>query len=248
MKQIGAWSIYLCAVCGPALAAELQPLVTKPTKVLLSEEFSGDAVPATFRTLGMPESFSITDGALQMVSRAGQERSTHGAFVTPVHNLSLAFSVKFVTPGTLYIGVDGYKEEFKGNTHLVRFALAPDHMTWDEKRGGPESKRAVGEAMKAARAAKQPIPQPTAEQLADPSFFRTEELAIKPIDCPVGQWHEVLLEVNGNDLVARVNGQQLVAKATVADSMKSRIGVGLTGRSMVLIDKVRIWESTRRAK
>ena len=41
------------------------------------------------------------------------------------HNYTLAFSVTFDAPVTLYVGIDGYKEEFKGNTHLVRFSLAP---------------------------------------------------------------------------------------------------------------------------
>ena len=68
--------------------------------------------------------------------------------------LTMAFAMKFTAPGTLYIGVDGFKEQFKGNTHLVRFSVAPDHLAWDEHHGGPESKHAVGEAMKAARAAK----------------------------------------------------------------------------------------------
>jgi len=214
---------------------------------LVREEFSGNAVPATFHTLKTPDSFSVVEGALQFITQPGQQNATHGAFMVKSHNLTVAFSVKFVKPGTLYVGIDGYKEAFKGNTHLARFSLSPQRIAWDQHRGGPESKRAVGEAMKAARAAKQPLPKPSAEQLADPTFFRIEELATKPIECPVGEWHQVLLEVNGNDLVAQVDGQTLVATSTEADAIKNRIGIGMTGRGTLLIDNIHIWENIRRA-
>ncbi len=224
-----------------------QPLMTTTGKTLVAEDFAAAEIPETFRTLESAASFSIVDSALQAVSRAGQERSTHGAFMVKAHDLSIAFAVKFTAPGSLYIGLDGYKEEFKGNTHLVRFSLTTERMAWDEHRGGPESKHAVGEAMKAARAAKQPLPQATAAQLTDSSFFRIEELAIRPITCAVGEWHQVLLEVSGNELVAQVDGERLFASSTVSDSMKNRIGLGLTGRGTVLISKIRITESSRRA-
>jgi hypothetical protein len=230
-----------------AQAAEPQPLMTRPGKTLVSEDFAGATIPATFRTLRTPDSFSMVDGALQLVSQPGQGSVTHGAFLVPARDVSVAFSVKFLKTGTLFIGVDGYREEFQGNTHLVRFALTPERIAFDQMRGGPESKRAVGEAAKAARQAKQAIPKATAEQLADPTFFRIEELAAKPIECGVGTWHHVLLEINGNDLIAQVDGQTLIATATVADTMKNRIGVGLTGRSTALVDNVRVWENSRRA-
>ena len=100
--------------------------------------------------------------------------------------------------------------------------------------------------MKAAHRAKQSLAPPTPEQLADPNFFRTEELGARSIKCAVGEWHEVLLEVSGNELVAQVDGQTLLATATVADAMKNRIGIGLTGHGAVLVDNVRMWENTRR--
>jgi hypothetical protein len=234
-------------VLAAARGAEPQPLLTRPGKALVSEDFPGATIPATFRTLRSPDAFRLVDGALELVSRPGQQSATHGAFLVRAHDLTVAFSVKFEKAGTLYIGVDGYKEEFQGNTHLLRFALTPERIAWDEHRGGPESKRAVGAAAKAARAARQPIPKPTAEQLADPTFFRIEELAAMPIQCAVGEWHQVLLEVSGNELVAQVDGQTLIATATAADATKNRIGVGLTGRSTALIDNVRVWENSRRA-
>ena len=54
-----------------ASAAELQPLMTVPGKLLLSEEFSGPALPADWQPGGQPESFSIVDGALHGVCAPG---------------------------------------------------------------------------------------------------------------------------------------------------------------------------------
>lgn len=155
--------------------------------------------------------------------------------------------MKFTASGALYIGVDGYKESFKGNTHLVRFSLTPERIAWDQHRGGPEQKHATSEANRAARAAKQSLPPPTAAELADPDHFHIEALTSKKITCAVGEWHEVLLEVSGNELVAQMDGETLFATALEADSMKNRIGVGLTEHGTVLIDRVRISENTRRA-
>jgi hypothetical protein len=194
-------------------AGELQPILTTSGKTLLREDFTGAEIPKTFRTLESAASFSVVDGALQVVSRAGQERSTHGIFIVSARDLTISMRVKFTAPGTLYLGIDGYKEKFKGNTHLVRFSLTPERMAWDQHRGGPESKHAVGEAMKSARTAKQPLATPTAAQLGDPTFFRIEEIASKAIACSVGEWHELMLEVNGNELLAQVDGKTLPATA-----------------------------------
>lgn len=240
------WLAIIVSLCGPALGADFEPLLTISRHGLLSEDFTGGEIPQRFRTLYTPDAFRVVDGALRVTAAPGQERATHGAFLVGGHDLTLAFSVKFFQAGTLFIGVDGYKEEFQGNTHLVRFSLTPERMAWDQKRGGPISKHAISEANRAARQAKLPIAQPTAEQLADPNFFRTEELAAREIQCPVGQWHDVLLEVSGNELVAQVDGQTLLATATVADAKKNRIGLGLTGRSTVLVDNFRVWENRRR--
>jgi len=246
MRLAGILLAVFSFVHGSARAADIPPLLTTTGKSLINEDFSGAALPATLRTLNSPDGFRAAAGALEIISQAGQERSTHGVIMVSGRDLTVAFSVKFTKPGALYIGIDGYKESFKGNTHLVRFSLTPERMAWDQKRGGPESKLAVGEAAKAARSAKQPIPQPTPEQLADPNFFRTEELAARNIRSPVGEYHQVLLEVSGNELVAQVDGQTLLATATEADTMKNRIGIGLTGRCTVILDEVRVWENARR--
>jgi hypothetical protein len=227
--------------------AEPQPLLTTLGKPLASEDFTGGSIPQSFRTLQSSASFRVVNGALEASYVRGQERSTHGVFMAKARDLTIEFAVKFVRPGaTLYVGIDGYKESFQGNTHLVRFSLTPERMAWDQHRGSPESKHAVGEAMQAARQSKQPLPQPTPEQLADPNFFRIEDLASSSVDCAVGRWHRIVLEVSGNDLVAQVDGRPLVAVALEADSMKSRIGIGVTGREPVLIDDFRIWEGVRR--
>ena len=112
------------ATAAPPLSPndEQQSLMTTPGKTLVSEGFPGDTMPATFRTLATPASFRVVEAPGDSFATGPGARNAC-AFMVKAHDLTVAFSVKFIKAGTLYIGVDGYKEEFKGNTHLVRFAL-----------------------------------------------------------------------------------------------------------------------------
>src|SRR5690349_3591614 len=79
-----SWNSLLLSLALVSLtgAAEPQPLLTTTGKAIVTEDFSGADIPKTFRTLESAASFSIVDGALQAVSRGGQESSTHGVFTT----------------------------------------------------------------------------------------------------------------------------------------------------------------------
>ena len=60
-----------------------------------------------------------------------------------------------------------------------------------------------------------------------------------------GEWHQVLLEISGNDALAQLDDlPPLRGKSTVVDAKKSRI-VFLVGNSgMVLVSDVKVWENT----
>jgi hypothetical protein len=88
------------------------------------------------------------------------------------------------------------------------------------------------------------VPAPSPEQLADPQFYRTEMLGKQPAKTADGEWHEVLLELAGNDVLAQFDDlPPLRGKGTVFDTKKSRI-VFLVGNSgEVLVSHVRVWEN-----
>ncbi|MBI5685561.1 MAG: hypothetical protein HZC54_10810 [Verrucomicrobia bacterium] len=226
-------------------AGEPQPLISKPGKLLLSEEFSGAAMPAKWQPGGRPKSFSIVDGALQGICAPDD---SHGpAICVPVEgrDLTIGFSVKFTKPGLVLFLVDG-ESKFGGTAHLLRVALGNKFAALQQDRGSLESKKEqAAEKAKAAKEGRKPAP-PTKEQLADPKFYRTEMLDRKTADVTDGQWHSVLVEICGNDAVAQVDGVVLRAKGSVFDEKKARLYflIGLGGT--MLVDDVKVWENTPR--
>jgi hypothetical protein len=243
MKTI---SCLLCVLLLPAMlmfAGEPQPLISKPGKLLLSEEFSGAAIPPKWQPGGRPKSFSVVDGALQGICAPDDG---HGpAICVPVEgrDLTIAFSVKFAKPGLVLFLVDG-ESKFGGTAHLLRVALGGKFAALQQDRGSLESKQAqAAEKAKAAKEGRKPAP-PTKDQLADPKFYRTEMLDRKEARLDDGQWHKVLVEICGNDAVARVDGVVLRAKGSVFDEKKARLYflVGMSGT--MLVDDVKVWENT----
>lgn len=227
----------------PLLAGEPQPLLSKPGKLLLSEEFSGAAMPAKWQPGGRPKSFSIVDGALQGVCAPDD---SHGpAICVPVdgRDLTIGFSMKFAKPGLVLFLVDG-KSKFGGTAHLLRVALGSKFAALQQDRGSLESKQAqAAEKARAAKEGRKPAP-PTKEQLANPKFYRTEMLERKEAKLDDGQWHRVLVEICGNNAVTQVDGVVLRAKGSVFDEKKARIYflIGMSGT--MLIDDVKVWENT----
>ncbi len=235
-------SILLLAALTMA-AGEPQPLISKPGKLLLSEEFSGAMMPAKWQPGGRAKSFSVVDGALQGVCAPDD---SHGpAICVPVEgrDLTIGFSMKFAKPGLVLFLVDG-ESKFGGTAHLLRVALGNKFAALQQDRGGLESKKE--QAAEKAKAAKEgrKLSSPTKEQLADPKFYRTETLDRKPAKLDDGQWHRVLVEICGNDAVAQVDGVVLRAKGSVFDEKKARLYflIGMSGT--MLVDNVKVWENT----
>lgn len=244
MKTI-APSLYVLLFSALTISAgEPQSLISKPGKLLLSEEFSGASMPAKWQLGGRPKSFSIVDGTLQGVCAPDD---SHGpAICVPVEgrDLTLQFSVKFAKPGLVLFLVDG-ENKFGGTAHLLRVALGNKFAALQQDRGSLESKKAqAAEKAKAAKEGRKVTP-PTKEQLADPKFYRTEMLDRKAADVTDGQWHHVLVEICGNDAVAQVDGVVLRAKGSVFDEKKARIYflIGMSGT--MLVDNVKVWENSR---
>ncbi len=92
---------------------------------------------------------------------------------------------------------------------------------------------------------KGPPPQPTKEQLADPNFFRVEQLAAKPVRLDPGHWHRVLIELHGNDVVVGV-GENIVlfGSGSVLDVQKTKIAFVADPEATLLIDNVEISENS----
>jgi hypothetical protein len=248
MKYLSA--IVLAALCfapaafsEPKPQIELKPQLADLGKLLLDENFSGAALPANWQPGGRPNSFSVVDGALRGVA---QPDDAHGpAIGVPIdgHNLTVAFRMKFAQPGYFLFLIDG-DSQFGGQAHLLRFALAFGQEQLAQDRGTPASHLAQGAARAAAQKEGAKLPTPSPEQLADPTYYRTESLAKQTAKTTDGEWHQVLIEVVGNEVLAQMDDLPLLrGKGTVLDAKKSRI-VFLVGSSgTVLVSQVRVWEN-----
>src|SRR5581483_10286080 len=112
-----------------------------------------------------------------------------------------------------------------------------------QDRGSLASKQEQATARTEAQKAGTKVPPPTAEQLADPKFYRTESLAKQPAKPTDGEWHNVRIEVRGNETTAQVdNLAALHGTGTVLDVKKSRLVFLVAQSADVRIDDVRAWE------
>ncbi len=230
-----------------ACAAEPQPLMTVPGKLLLCEDFSGPALPASWQPGGSPKSFSIVEGALQGVCAPGDGHGPSFGTAIAARDVTIQFAMKYVQPGNFLFLLDG-ESQFGGAAHLVRVGLGPKLAVVQQDRGSLKSKLAQKvEKESAAKAGRKP-PTPTAEQLADPAFYRTERLAAQPREIANGHWHHVLVEVSGAEVVVQVDdGAPMVATSPVVAAEKSRDVFLVGGAATALIDEVKVWENSRRA-
>ncbi len=237
----------LIGLAVPARAGDLQPRISKPVKLLLDESFSSPTINKPWEPGGRRGSFSIVDGALQGVCAPDD---SHGPSIgVPIEgrNITVGFRFKYTKRGYFLFLLDG-ESQFGGAAHLLRVALTPAQTTIAQDRGTPASKLAQKKIKDAAAASGKAAPAPTKEELADPAFYRTEKLASQPAKSADGEWHNVLIEQNGNDVMVQVDDQPpLSATGTVLDVKKSRVVLLIGQAGTVLMDDVKIWENARTA-
>ena len=206
---------------------------------LIHEDFNGPALPAGWTTGGRPGCWTVVDGTLQGVC---EKTDDHGpAVFAPVsgHDMSLSYKVKLDEGGNCLTLLDG-ESAFGGSAHLLRVAIYNGTLILAQDRGTPKSHLDQAAANAAARKAGKPVPAPTAEQLADPQFYRTERLASQKLAVKAGEWIRLEVQVKGQDVLVTVNEKDKVqAKGTVFDVAKSRLVFLIGQGKKVWIDEVR---------
>jgi hypothetical protein len=215
----------------------------EPT-VLIDEGFDAKTIPDKWQPGGRKGSFTIVDGSLRAVA---QPDDSHGPSIgVPIsgHDLTIEFDVRFAKANGYFLFLIDGASQYGGQAHLLRFAATPRLIQLMQDRGDLASKKAQKKERDANGGKRIP---PTPEQLADPKFYRIEQLArqnAKPSD---GKWHHVRIELRGNNVTARLDdGPMLSGKGTVLDEPKSRI-VFLVGQSGdIRIDKVRVTNQKQR--
>ena len=195
---------------------------------LIHEDFSVTGLPKDWTTGGRANSWTVVDGALQGVCAKDDD---HGpAVFAPLAGRDLALSLMLI---------DG-ESAFGGSAHLLRVSIYGNTLAIAQDRGTPQSHIMQGKLRAALTKEGKKVPPPTAEQLADPQFYRTERLASAPLQAQPGAWIKLDVSLKGNDVTVTVNDtQKLAAQGTVFDVVKSRL-VFLVGQGKKLwIDEVR---------
>jgi hypothetical protein len=127
----------------PILAAVPQPTLGKQGRLLLEENFAGDAVPK-----GWAKNFgalAVSGGAL----RAGQQASDKHAAAfrrpLPVRDCAIQVDFKFAGATTFHLGFDPAPGELKKKGHLFSLVVTPTEWSILEHvdKADPKSKNAV---------------------------------------------------------------------------------------------------------
>ncbi len=196
--------------------------------MLIDEGFNATNIPEKWQAGGRKNSFTIVDDTLRGVA---QPDDSHGPSVgVPIdgHDLNIEFDVKFAKPNGYFLFLVDGDSQFSGQAHLLRFAVTPRHVQLMQDRGDPASKLAQKKERDANGGKRFPA---TPEQLADPTFYRIEQLARQTANPADGKWHRVQIKLRGNIVTARFDdAAELAATGTVLDVAKSRI-VFLVGQN-----------------
>ncbi len=231
----------LPSLCGAA-TPDLKPLASKMGRTIVSEDFSGTALPPKWRPSGRPNSFSVVDGALQGICASDDSHGPAISVPVEARNCTVQFSIKFTKPGNALLLVDG-DNAFGEQDHLLRVSLGAKSVALQQDSGSLESKKANKAARDAATKEGRKAPVPTKEELANPTFHRTDTLVRKPAKLDDGQWHHVLVEINSQEAVAQVDEVVLRATGSVLDAKKHQLVFLIGGTGTMLIDNVKVWEN-----
>ncbi len=210
---------------------------------LLQDDFAAPGIPKHWTPGGRPGSWSVVNGTLQGDCSPQDDHGPSISTPITVKNLTLDYRLRREPGAYALMLIDG-DSVFGGQAHLLRVAVAGDRLTIAQDRGSPKSKAEQAKAKADAKAAKQPAPKPTTTQLADPWFYRTEQLAATKLKTKPGDWIKIEVIVHQNSVTVTIDDKQMVtAKATVLDVPKSKI-VFLAGMGKKLwIDDVRLREA-----
>ena len=207
---------------------------------LIHEDFSAAGLPKGWTTGGRANSWTVVDGALQ--GECAKDDDHGPAVFAPLAggDLSVSCKVKLEEKGNCLMLIDG-ESAFGGSAHLLRVSIYGNTLALAQDRGTPESHIQQGKLRAALTKEGKKVPPPTAEQLADPKYYRTERLASTPLQAQPGAWIKLDVSLKGNDVTVTVNdSQKLTAQGPVFAVAKSRL-VYLVGQGKKLwIDEVRV--------
>lgn len=223
---------------GELSAADKQPILGQPGKVLFEDDFSRDKMPPKWR-LGKGF-WEISDG---VVVAAENPDDHHGAYayVDPRFvwkDIVAEFSFKFDgSTGCHFMMEDStYKEAHAG--HIIRATITPTSANLADSKFG-SMKNEIFEKMK--------NPQTTDDEKKKIQASIKDKSASFKIALEPGKWHQARVEVVGDEMLLSIDCQPVgyFKSEGVDHPTKNMIGFTIGGKSTQL-DNVKIWEATLR--
>lgn len=222
-----------------ASAADNQPVLGTPGKLLFEDDFARSAMPPKWRVgKGL---FEIHDG---VVTAAEKPEDKHGAYAyinprIPYKDIVAEFSFKFDGAKVCHFVMDdsNYKGSHAG--HIIRASVTPTSVQLaDSKFGG----------MKNEIFEKNKDPKTTAEEKKQIQASIKDKAAAFKLGLDLAKWHQARVEVVGDEMLVSVDGQPAgyLKSEGVNHPTKNMIGFTINGQSTQL-DNVKIWEATAAA-
>ena len=157
----------------------------------------------------------IHEGALRSRERAADKHVAAFRKPLPLQDCLIQVDVKLDGPTTFHLGFDPAPGELKKKGHLFSVIITPDQWSITEH-----------------------------VNKADPAS-KNQVLARAASKLPRSQWFTLVLEVKGNDVIARVDGQEPL-RATAKDFHVKKPGlvfrVGGKGEHAGSIDNLNVWQ------
>lgn len=214
-RVLAVCAFLVCPALGAGEAApDVKPLLTKPGKLLFSEDLK--QVPHErdrenkVRRGGWQSGkgkWEIKDGVLVGAERAEDK---HGAMLTkpglPFHNAEV--QVSFRLDGAKQITLDANSQALG---RIIAASISSTELSLSRSTGGGDKMEVL------------------------------DKLALK---LDAGTWHTLLLEMQGNDVVASIDGKQVAfGSGERIDVDKTSVQLRVSGES-VAFKNLRVWETT----
>jgi len=216
-------------------AADERPLLGKPGKLLLEDDFSRAEIAPKWKVgLGF---FTIQDG---VVTAAENPADNHGAFAycdphIAYKDIAAEFSFKFDGGKSCAFRMDDTTYTGSHSGHIIRATIRPTGVTLDDSKNG---------SMKTDLYEKAKDPNTSPEEKKQVQAIMKSKTASFKLDLDLAKWHQARVEVVGDEMLVSIDGKPVgyLKSEGVDHPTKNAIGFTIGGKA-VLLDNVKVWDA-----
>jgi hypothetical protein len=236
ISRVAVVGILALAACAQSFAADSQPLLAKPGKLIFEDNFaSGDMKPKWNVGKGF---WSVKDGVASAAENPDDKHAAY-AYMTPnveYKDAIAEFSFKF--DGAKSVQLNMRDSKYKGSHagHIIRVSYQPDVVLLADWKTG---------VMKNENYEK------TSDPKTDPAVKKEINASIKDksarfkVTYDASQWHQARVEVAGDELLVSLDGKPVgyLKSEGIGHPTKNMLGITVGGKSAEVKD-VKFWEAT----